>query len=178
MRDDPQTTFQGREDSEIAVLLNRFERPGNKKDRKLKWPDFEAPTNLNLRSLLKVAGITIPVLPETKPRGKPEGYGSKGIIYILNAYPREPENLSPVQAASKIREDLICRKLVVVAGPKAWYVGRRLEKEEGFKNVKFLRVPHPSSEKGLREQFESWEEVGKYIKDQGIKIRRCPKEKT
>jgi hypothetical protein len=179
---DPQTTFQGRKDSEIAVVLSRFERPGskNKKDRKLTWPDSNAATNRNLQFLLETAGVTIPILPERKPRNKPNGYGAKGIIYILNAYPRTPK-LLPQEAARRIKKKLMGRKVVIAAGEEACEVVRFLKKEfkEEFKHVTFFAVPHPSARgiKLVRDHFESWQEVGKYIENQGIEPRPCPKEK-
>src|ERR1035438_5287119 len=120
MPTDPQTTFQGREDSEIAVVLNRFER--GDKDRKLTWPDHRASTNLNLQFLLeKAAGVRIPILPPTQPLGNPEGYGAKGIIFILNGHPRTGR-VFVKKAAMRIKDQLKGRKMVVVAGKKAWNV--------------------------------------------------------
>ena len=180
-RDDPQTTFQGRKDSEIAVVLGRFERLGKKnkkKDQERDWPDHEAPANRNLQFLLEKAGVRIPVLPENKPPDNTKGYGPKGIIYI-NAYPRKPKNLSATRAASKIKKHLICRKLVIVAGGEAKTVVRLLKKNLKNKNVEVLYLPHPSygGVRLLGDLFECWKEVRKSIKHLKIKIHPCPKEK-
>jgi hypothetical protein len=188
---EPQTRWQGNEDSPIVVVLNHYPRDNGRDDftEQEGWPDPTAVTNLNLRFLLcEAAGLRVPPVPDPGERaacGNKKGYGTDGILYFTNAI----SHLVPTKECGRVHRQyegvkrlmgsrIDHKNVIIASGDLAYKVvckafNVKFEKygceERAIPNetrtCTLFHLRHPSYVMPIERHWQDWAGIGKHVRE-------------